>query len=334
MSKKSRFKKWLRQQNEEEFKEEKKEIKKEETIHEVKHRNLLMNIYDKHYKKLLIVSFALLLFAIIVIGIKYAQTGEFFKKSVDIQGGISITLSSDSYIDISKLQNTLSSDFNQNDINIRTLSAAGKQTGIIVDIDIDLNDKENTEKLINAIRKELNLELKQGEYTIAGIGSSLGKSFFKGALLALLVAFIAMSIIVFLSFRVPVPSLAVVLAAFSDIITTLAVVDLIGMRISTAGIAAFLMLIGYSVDTDILLSTRVLKRKEGSVLDKTIDAAKTGLMMSLTAIAAVLIALIFTQSSVLKEIMIIIIIGLLADIIYTWIQNAGILRWYLQRKNV
>ena len=93
------------------------------------------------------------------------------------------------------------------------------------------------------------------------------------------------------------------------------------------------MLIGYSVDTDILLSTRVLKRKEGSVLDKTVDAAKTGLMMSLTAIAAVLIALIFTQSSVLKEIMIIIIIGLLADIIYTWIQNAGILRWYLERKN-
>ena len=142
-----------------------------------------------------------------------------------------------------------------------------------------------------------------------------------------------MGIVVFLYFRTPIPSLAVILAAFSDIVVTVAVVNIMGMKISTAGIAAFLMLIGYSVDTDILLTTRVLKRKEGTEMDRVIGAFKTGIMMTLTALIAVTAALIFTDSEIIRQIMVILFIGLLADIINTWIQNVGILRLYLERKH-
>jgi preprotein translocase subunit SecF len=77
-----------------------------------------------------------------------------------------------------------------------------------------------------------------------------------------------MGLVVFFYFRSIAPSLAVILEAFSDIIVTLAIFNLTGIKLSTAGIAAFLMLIGYSVDTDILLSTRVLKRKDGTVMER------------------------------------------------------------------
>ncbi len=335
MSKKSRFKRLLRRQKElERGTEEKpeKEEKPKEVHHEVKHKNPLLNVYDKHYKKLLIIPFALLFLAFIIIGVKYVQTGEFFNKSVDIKGGISITIPTED--DISDLQTYLLSNFNNNDVSVRTLSVAGRQTGVTIDIDIDLNDNENIRKLIELLRAKLNLSLEQGEYTITGIGSSLGKSFFRETIVAVLIAFLFMAIVVFLYFRVFVVSGAVILAAFSDIIITLAIINLIGMRLSTAGIAAFLMLIGYSVDTDILLSTRVLKGKEGTILDRIISAMKTGLTMSITTIVAISIALIFTQSDILKQIMIVVLIGLLVDIINTWIQNAGILRWYLEKKHV
>ena len=59
--------------------------------------------------------------------------------------------------------------------------------------------------------------------------------------------------------EVPSPTLAVILAAFSDMVVTLSIFNLTGMQLGKGGIAAFLMLIGYSVDTDILLSTMVLK---------------------------------------------------------------------------
>lgn len=129
-----------------------------------------------------------------------------------------------------------------------------------------------------------------------------------------------------------IPSAAVILAAVSTILFTIAVVDLMGVRISTAGIAAFLMLIGYSVDTDILLSNRVLKRDEGTVYTRITSTIKTGVTMTGTTMAASLVALIFTQSAVIREIMTIICIGLVADVLFTWIQNAGILRLWLARK--
>src|SRR3990167_918056 len=121
--------------------------------------------------------------------------------------------------------------------------------------------------------------------------------------------------------KTSIPSIAVILAAFSDIVVTIAIVNLLGIKISTAGIAAFLMLIGYSVDTDILLSTRVLKRKSGTVLDGVYSAVKPGLTMTFTTIVAVTVGLIFSKSEVLSQIMLIILIGLIVDLVNTWIQN-------------
>jgi len=86
-----------------------------------------------------------------------------------------------------------------------------------------------------------------------------------------------MSIVVFIIFRTPIPSIAVIFAAFTDIVLTIATANLLGMSVSTAGIVAILMLIGYSVDSDILLTTRVLKRKDERVNSRIFGAFKTGI---------------------------------------------------------
>jgi len=179
---------------------------------------------------------------------------------------------------------------------------------------------------------ESKLSLEKKDYGVEVMGSSLGKSFFKQTIYALLIAFLLMGIVVFLYFRTIAPSLAVMLAAFSDIVVTLAIFNLTGIKLGTAGIAAFLMLIGYSVDTDVLLSTRVLKRKEGTVMERVRGAMKTGLTMSGTTLTAVIVALIFVKSEVIGQIMLILLIGLLVDLVMTWIQNVGILRLYLEKE--
>ena len=130
-----------------------------------------------------------------------------------------------------------------------------------------------------------------------------------------------------------VPAFAVMLSAFADIVMTLAIVNFIGMKISTAGIVAFLMLIGYSVDTDILLTSRLLRKKEDINL-ALLGAFKTGIMMTMSAIVAVATALIFVHpfGSVLNQIFIILLIGLFIDIFNTWVTNASILKWYMETK--
>jgi len=130
-----------------------------------------------------------------------------------------------------------------------------------------------------------------------------------------------------------VPSIAVILAAFADILITVAIVNLFGMKISSAGIVAFLMLVGYSVDTDILLTTRVLRRKQESVNSSIFSAFKTGITMTLTSIIAVSIALflVYRYETVLNQIFTIIIIGLFLDIFNTWITNASIIKWFVEK---
>jgi len=148
----------------------------------------------------------------------------------------------------------------------------------------------------------------------------------------MIIAFVLMSIVVFLFFKTFMPSTAVIVCAISDIIETLAIFNLTGIKLTTAGVAAFLMLIGYSVDTDMLLTTRVLKRREGTMMSRIYSAIGTGMTMTLTTIVAVVVALVFIKSDVIRQIMTIILIGLLLDIVNTWIQNVGIVRMYIERR--
>lgn len=288
----------------------------------------LLNFYDKKYKLLLFFSISLLLISIGILGVNYAKTGELFNKGVTLKGGITITIPINVEKDIHSIENTLKKQFTKADISVREITEAGYPIAIIIEAS-DLDSKE----LINALPKA-GLEVEGVDYSIETMGSSLGDRFFKQTSKALLFAFFAMALVVFLTFRTIVPSLFVILAAFSDIVCTLAITVLLGIKLSTAGIAAFLMLIGYSVDTDILLTTKVLKRKKegGTIFERTVKAMRTGMLMSLTSLVAAFAGFLLSQSDVIKQIMLIITIGLIIDIIMTWAQNASILRWWMEKK--
>jgi preprotein translocase subunit SecF len=155
------------------------------------------------------------------------------------------------------------------------------------------------------------------------------------------ISFLLMAIVVFLVFREPIVSLLVVISALADILIAAASMNLTGVQLSLGTVAALLMLIGYSVDTDILLSMRVLKRK-GIVEEKIIGAMGTGFTMTGTTIAAVFSLIVvsnflyliipsFTRMDVIADMSTVLIFGLAADVFNTWITNAQGLRWYMNR---
>ena len=136
----------------------------------------------------------------------------------------------------------------------------------------------------------------------------------------------------FAPFAVLKVSFYAVFSVVADLLFAMTVFVLFGLKLTTGSIAAFLMLIGYSIDTDILLTTRVLKRKEGTVSERMASTIMTGLTMTLTAVVAVTIGYFFTESELLKQITFILAWGLPADIIYTWLFNAALLRMYVEKK--
>ncbi len=285
------------------------------------------NWYNKNYKLLLIIPAILLILALANLGYSYYNTGDFIEKDITLTGGTSITIFSDQEINIDQLSEFLDSKITE--FIIRELSdfRSGKQKAVVVETVLE-------PKEIRPILEEfLGHELTSENSSIESTGSSLGQSFYKQLRLAIIISFIFMAIIVFFIFRSFVPSIAVVISAFADIMMTLAFINIIGMKISAAGITGILMLIGYSVDSDIMLTTRLLKR-HGDTNQNLKEAFKTGITMTLTSILAITVALVIIQSisNVLAQIFTILIIGLSFDLLNTWITNVSILKWYLEGK--
>ncbi len=288
--------------------------------------------YLRHYKKLLVIPILLLVISLGQIAWQTYTTGDFIKKSVSLKGGISITLLGD--IDETGISKALKENFPLADTIIRTLAQGGKKTGIEIEIDLDVSKEETVQSFKDVLLRTFpNLQKSEIDENIKVRTPVLGKSFFNTAVKVLIFSFILMGIVVAINFRTFIPSVAVMLAAFSDIVTTIAFMNVADIRLSTSGVAALLMLIGYSVDTDILLTMKVLGRQGAAVMDMVTRAMKTGIMMSVTTILAALVAILFIMSYDIKQIMIIILVGLVVDIINTWIQNVGILLLYLEKKH-
>jgi preprotein translocase subunit SecF len=280
------------------------------------------NWHDRHYKNLLLIPIVLLLFSAVYMGVFYSKNHDIFHKDISLTGGTSITI----YGDFNEEQILIDLQDKLPNLNIREISdlTTRKQVALILQTTSDGDQARSV--LEDYLGYELTADNSSFEFT----GASLSASFYRQLLIAMIVAFIFMAIVVFIIFKKIVPAFAVIISAFADILMTLVVVNLFGMEISSAGIIAFLMLIGYSVDTDILLTTRALKRHEGSLNKRIWDSFKTGITMTLTSIVAVFVAYLFTSSfsSVLSEIFIVLIIGLLFDILNTWVTNVSIIKWY------
>ena len=274
--------------------------------------------FMESYKKVIFVPIIITIIALALIAFVGVDQG------IELKGGSTAEVQLTSNISPSALQSQLSDSLNTSDISVYSNGADSKK--VTVDISNGINDTAFTSALgdngkvasFNAIGPVLSQE-------------AMGQVYW-----ALLFAFIFMAITVFIVFREPVPSVAVILAALCDIVIAIGGMALFKIPLSIASVGALLMLIGYSVDTDILLTTRLLKRHDGTVVKRASDAMETGLTMSISAISAMVVLYIVTaflipEASTLTSISSVLILGLCADILTTWCMNLTILRVYLER---
>ncbi|MBU2590180.1 MAG: hypothetical protein KKA65_01960 [Nanoarchaeota archaeon] len=290
-----------------------------------------MNIketYMKNYKKLLIIPIIIFAISLIIIFQHYSSTGEIVDKDVTLKGGLTITIYSP--IDIPDLKAQLKLEFPKGDIIVRRLTEFGsnEQIGLLIEA-----AEVEEEELKAVLEEKLNLELTKDNYSVEQVGSSLGNAFYKQMRTALILAFIFMAIVILITFRAWIPAFTIVFCAFADMVFVVAIMNLFGMRLSTTGIAALLMLIGYSIDTDIVITTKALKRKEeGNIVDRMTSGVKTGLTMTISTVVALTVGYFVSQSYVIKEMFLIIILGLIFDVIMTYLFNTGVLVWWTRRK--
>lgn len=276
------------------------------------------------YKKLLLISFILIFFSVGVLGYNYLQTGEILDKSIDFEGGtVASVIVSDDAVDTKTVEDIANDKIGS--VVVRT-STSDEETSIIFESENVIQDKDIVDVLDSA-----GIAYDSNDINIQSVGAALGAEFMKEALMAVLFAFGLMAIIIFLTFKTFIPSIAIVASATVDILFAMALMVIFGVNLNLGTLAALLLLIGYSVDTDILLTTRLIKRKgEGTLDERVASSMKTGITMTTSALAAFTVLYLVSTSAVLDQIALVIIFGLLADYITSWFQNVGLLRWYLR----
>lgn len=198
---------------------------------------------------------------------------------------------------------------------------------------------EESTRVSNAVREKLTQQFNlpaDTSFTVEEVTPTFGASFLSNAIFVGIISILLLTGVVFVFFREVVPSLAIIQAILFDMLTALALTTLFGFSITLSSVAALLMLVGFSIDTDILLTTRALKRQDKTVLGRMNDSVVTGLTVTSTVMGASLVMLIVAytaQITTIFEIAAIVFFGSIGDIIATYFMNGPILLWYWESKH-
>jgi len=274
---------------------------------------------DKYDKRFMIgIPAAFMVAALIFVIISFASCGLPVSPGIDFAGGTAVTIQTD------QSEQQVIEYFAKYDLK-------SVDSGMNGGYYLKFSPMDDT------AMKEFNAYTLKGypNANIEQFGATFGKTLQNQALIAIIIAFIGMALVVFIAFRKIIPAITVVAAGVADTAITAAVMNIIGMELSLATTAALLMLIGYSVDSNILMTTKVLKR-QGDDNEKFAGAFRTGFIMTSTTFSAMLAMFIVSligQVQTLYQISGVLVIGLICDFFFTWAFNAGILKLYLDKKN-
>ncbi len=277
--------------------------------------------YDRYTnRQLASVPLAILLIALVIVGGAWVLTGAPGTMGIEFTGGAELTV--DTTDDRAAIEEAFGEDLEE----ISNVNNPDERY-ILTFRGENLNDlRQQAESALTPAPG--NEEVVQGSQLFNPTFASGTQQL---AVIGLIAAFLGMSVLAFILFRTFIPSIAIVVSAFSDIVIPLAAMNVLGIELTLGTVAALLMLIGYSVDSDILLNTHILRRGGGSFYESTYRAMRTGVTMTVTSMAAMatmaVVASIF-GINLLAAIGAILFIGLAADLMNTYMLNLSLLRWY------
>ncbi len=275
--------------------------------------------YDKYSnRQLAAIPLAVLGLAIVIIAGWYVMTGVPVDLGLAFTGGTEFRFSADDPIDEVRA--------NFQDVDYDSIQSAADGGTYILTTQATQDTDPGTIEQIRTNANEAGYEIDQEQGRSAAFGSNSQQQ----AVLGISIAFFGMAALVFVLFRTFIPSIAVVISAFSDIVIPIALMNVFGIELTLGAVAALLMLIGYSVDSDILLNNHILRRR-GGFYESAYRAMRTGITMTLTSIAAMTVmAIVATLFGIplLPEIGLILVFGLTTDLMNTYMLNMSLLRYY------
>lgn len=226
------------------------------------------------------------------------------KLSIDFKGGTLVAVNFTDPVDINKIRSSLSSvtiDGQNFDFSKEEIKHFGDESNVAIRI---ANIENEPPRFANRVSESLAsvypdlLPSKKSDFilSIDKVGPKVGAELSSDAILAILYAlgFILIYISIRFEFKYAIGAIA---ALTHDVLITLGVFSILGYEISLAVIAAFLTIVGYSLNDTIVIFDRVrenVKSLKGSSMESVInqsinDSLSRTIVTSLTTFLVVLI---------------------------------------------
>ncbi len=283
-----------------------------------------MGIYEKTFDK---ADYRILILVTPVIALLLLPAALSIRLGMDFTGGSELQLVTDRGLNAAQLESALSACAPDAKAKVQQLS--GKYSAIV------RSRQEMTKPCVDAALASLGFSEEELSHAFPStFKPELGRILMEQGVRIAFIAAVLVALVVIFAFRSPIPSIAVLQAALFDIIIAAGVCSLLGIELNLVGVAALLMLLGYSVDTDIVLTSKALKQSDKPFKETVNDAFLTGATMTGAALAAmgsIIVMTSFIHMDALFQIATIIFCGLVADLGTTWLTNVGLLKWYLSK---
>lgn len=209
--------------------------------------------------------------ALIVIGVISLIFHGGPRLSIDFKGGLSMRLKFEQPVTESAVRSALN-EIGIGTSEVKTIREMGGDPEILIRVKEGEAGSSTQAEVTDNIREYFSdnpIEVR----SVESVGARIGEELASAAVLAILVTLVL--ILIYLSWRFEFRfGVGAVVALFHDVIITLGIFSLLNLEISLAIVAAFLTIVGYSLNDTIVVYDRIrenLKKHSSLSLEKTIN---------------------------------------------------------------
>jgi preprotein translocase SecF subunit len=270
--------------------------------------------------------------ALIVIGIVSLIIHGGPKYGIDFTGGTSLQLKFEKPINIGQIRTILS--------GIGLGNSEIKQFAIGNEVLIRLQQQDNIDAVTNQALQELKTKLPDNKFDLRfkeTVGPRIGSELRRDAIKAILISLVL--ILIYISWRFEFKfAVGAVAALFHDVLITLGIFSLLNYEISLAVVAAFLTLVGYSLNDTIVVFDRirenlkVMRREEYvTIFNRSINQTLSRTILTSFTTFIVVVILFFFGGEVIHTFSFALVIGIIVGTYSSiFIASPVVVEWYLR----
>jgi len=282
----------------------------------------ILSFIENNYKKFLMISMVIFVIFVGTILFNYFKYGYIINKSITISGGYVTLINNNYHITNPEIQNTL------NQMNITDYVLYNTPNIIYIESGKQINET----LLINLLNQDYNIKLLPTDISIQQYSSLVGNLIFNQFLFFVILAMILAAFIIFISFRASKITLNIISTILFDVVGLLSILSITKYPIGANGFIGMLMILGFAIDNNVVLSTNIVKEKEKPFIERVRMSFRVGMLMEVIALYTLLLLYFIVPEPSVDEFAFVLSIAIILDLLYYLIGNIPLYKYFEAKK--